>query len=153
MPPPTPPSVNDGRMIEGNPRRSTTLRASSTDFAYALFGTSMSIDFIASRNFRRSSATMMASIEAPISETPNSSSTPWLSSSTARFSAVWPPTVGNNASGRSRSITERTTSQVSGSTYVRSATSGSVMMVAGFELTSTTSSPSARNALHAWVPE
>jgi hypothetical protein len=40
-----------------------------------------------------------------------------------------------------------------GVTYVRLAVSGSVIIVAGFEFTSTTSYPSARNALHAWVPE
>ena len=102
--------------MAGNPRRSTTLRASSSDLAQALSGTSMPIDSIASRNFRRSSATMMASIEAPISDTPNSSSTPLASRSTARFSAVWPPTVGSSASGRSAAMTERTTSQVNGST-------------------------------------
>ena len=36
---------------------------------------------------------------------------------------------------------------------LRSASSGSVMIVAGLLLTSTTSSPSARSALHACVPE
>jgi len=36
---------------------------------------------------------------------------------------------------------------------VRSAISGSVMMVAGFELASTTSKPSAFSALQACVPE
>ena len=56
----------------------------------------------------------------------------------ATFSAVWPPIVGSSASGRSRSITFRTQSGVTGSTYVRSASSGSVMIVAGFEFTSTT---------------
>ncbi len=37
--------------------------------------------------------------------------------------------------------------------YVASAISGSVMMVAGLELTSTTWMPSSRRALQAWVPE
>ena len=76
----------------------------------------MPIDSIASRNFSRSSATMIASIEAPMSETPNSSSTPLAWRSTARFRAVWPPTVGSSASGRSCAMTLRTTSHVSGST-------------------------------------
>ena len=44
-------------------------------------------------------------------------------------------------------------SAVKGSTYVRSAISGSVMIVAGLLLTSTTSRPSAFNALQACVPE
>jgi hypothetical protein len=47
--------------------------------------------------------------------------------------------VGSSASGRSRSITAATGPGSSGSTYVASANSGSVMIVAGFELTSTTS--------------
>jgi hypothetical protein len=46
-----------------------------------------------------------------------------------------------------------TVSGVIGSTYVREANSGSVMIVAGFEFTSTTSMPSSRSALHACVPE
>ena len=46
-----------------------------------------------------------------------------------------------------------TNSGVIGSMYVRSAVSGSVMIVAGFEFTSTTSKPSSRSALQACVPE
>ena len=42
---------------------------------------------------------------------------------------------------------------VIGSTYVASAISGSVMIVAGFEFTRTTRSPSARSTRQAWVPE
>ncbi len=41
----------------------------------------------------------------------------------------------------------------SGSMYVRLTSSGSVMIVAGFELTSTTSYPSAVSAFAPWVPE
>ena len=40
-----------------------------------------------------------------------------------------------------------------GSMYVASAMSGSVMIVAGFELTRITLYPSSFNALVAWVPE
>jgi hypothetical protein len=47
--------------------------------------------------------------------------------------------VGSSASGRSFSITLATISHVSGSIYVRSAVEGSVMIVAGFEFTRTTS--------------
>ena len=36
--------------------------------------------------------------------------------------------------------------------YTTSAMSSSVMMVAGFELTSTVVTPSSRRALQAWVP-
>ncbi len=121
--------------------------------ATPLSGTSMAIDFIASRNSSRSSATLIDSSDAPISSTPNRASTPASARSTARFSAVWPPTVGSSASGLSRSMIDDSVSTVSGSTYVRSASSGSVMIVAGLLFTSTISSPSARSALHAWVPE
>ena len=46
-----------------------------------------------------------------------------------------------------------TISGVIGSTYVASANSGSVMIVAGLLLTRTTRSPSARSTRHACVPE
>ena len=42
---------------------------------------------------------------------------------------------------------------VIGSIYVASAMSGSVMIVAGFEFTSTTLYPSSLSALHACAPE
>ncbi len=86
----------------------------------------------------RSSPRSMASRSHPIISMPYSSSTPDLASSTAVLSPVCPPSVGRIASGRSRSMTFFTNSAVIGSTYVRSASPGSVMMVAGFELTRTT---------------
>jgi hypothetical protein len=46
-----------------------------------------------------------------------------------------------------------TISGVIGSTYVASANSGSVMIVAGLELTRMTRMPSSRSTRHAWVPE
>ena len=52
----------------------------------------------------------------------------------AMFRPVWPPSVGSTASGRSRSMIAARTSGVSGSMYVASAKSGSVMIVAGLEL-------------------
>jgi hypothetical protein len=45
------------------------------------------------------------------------------------------------------------TSVVIGSTYVASANSGSVMIVAGLEFTRTTRRPSSFSTRHAWVPE
>ena len=116
MPPPTPPSVNDGRMMAGNPVVSTASRASAIVLTTRLFGTSRPISTIASRKSCRSSATWMASIWAPMSFTPYLSSTPASCSATARFSAVWPPTVGRIASGFSRAMMRSTTSTVSGST-------------------------------------
>ena len=44
----------------------------------------------------------IALTSAPISSTPCSASTPFSASSTARLSAVWPPSVGRSASGASR---------------------------------------------------
>ena len=92
-------------------------------------------------------------MEAPISSTPYFSRTPALSSAIAQFSAVCPPRVASSASGRSFSITFSTYSAVIGSTYVASANSGSVMIVAGLELTRMTRRPSAFSTRHAWVPE
>ena len=108
---------------------------------------------IASLKSRRSSPISIDRRLAPIRRMPRRSSTPRRDSSTARFSAVCPPTVGSTASGRSRSRIFSSTSGVSGSRYVRSAYSGSVMMVAGLEFTSDTRMPSARRTFTAWVPE
>ena len=95
---------------------------------------------------------------APIISIPNCSNTPWSWSSHAQFNAVCPPRVGRTASigvpsSRSFSMIFRTDSGVMGSMYVRSLIAGSVMIVAGFELTRTTRYPSSFSALHAWVPE
>ncbi len=99
MPPPTPPIVNDGRMIAGKLVRSTIASASTSVCATPLSGTSTPISFIASRNSRRSSATLIAGIDAPINSTLYFLRMPSSSSCTARLSAVWPPTVGRIASG------------------------------------------------------
>ena len=90
---------------------------------------------IAALNFSRSSALSIAFFDAPISSTSNFVSTPSRARSSAQLSAVWPPIVGSSASGRSRSMMLATICQVIGSMYVTSAISGSVMIVAGFELT------------------
>ncbi len=50
-------------------------------------------------------------------------------------------------------MTFSSVSMVIGSTYVASANSGSVMIVAGLELTRLTLMPSLRRTRHAWVPE
>ena len=92
-------------------------------------------------------------MSAPMSSTPYLSSTPASCSATAVLSAVCPPRVASSASGRSFAMTSSTNSGVIGSMYVASANSGSVMMVAGLELTSVTRNPSARRTRHAWVPE
>ena len=83
--------------------------------AMALSGPSMPISAMASRNFSRSSARSITSALAPISSTPYFSSTPDLASETAVLSAVWPPSVGSSASGRSLAMIFSTISGVIGS--------------------------------------
>ena len=83
---------------------------------------------------------------------------PRASRSIAALSAVWPPRVARTASTgcpAAASLVKILSmySAVIGSTYVLSANSGSVMIVAGLELTSVTRSPSERSTRHAWVPE
>jgi hypothetical protein len=58
----------------------------------------------------------MASYWAPISWTRYFSSVPRSTNATVTLSAVCPPMVGSNASGRSRSMIRSTTSGVIGST-------------------------------------
>ncbi len=116
MPPPVPPSVKEGRITAGSPVSSSTCCACSRFVAKPLFGTSSPMRPIASLKSWRSSPTSTARREAPIRRTPSRSSTPRFESSTARLSAVWPPTVGSSASGRSRSRIASTASGVSGST-------------------------------------
>ncbi len=70
---------------------------------------------IAALNSARSSAIVMARAFAPMSSTWYFCSVPSLASAMATLRAVWPPIVGNNASGFSRSMTLRTQSGVTGS--------------------------------------
>ena len=127
--------VNEGRIMVGNPMESCCCSASSMLWAITAAGTSMPISSMASRNCSRSSAMSIASREAPIISTPNFSSTPSRTRSRAQFSAVCPPMVGNNASGLSLAMICATVRHSIGSMYIASAVSGSVMIVAGFELT------------------
>jgi hypothetical protein len=138
MPPPEPPIVNDGRKISGKPSSCAAWFASSIVRVLNARGTPRPIFSIAALKSSRSSAFLIAATLAPISSTPYFSSTPFFARASARLSAVWPPSVGRIASGRSLAMIASTTSGTSGSTYVPSAYSGSVMIVAGFELTRTT---------------
>ena len=140
-------------MIAGYPISGMTWRASSRERMYPDRGTVSSSLSIAFRNRFRSSAFWIASKLAPISSTPNFCNIPISCREMAMFSPVCPPMVGSSASGRSRSMIFPTISGVIGSTYVLSAKSVSVMIVAGLLLTRTTSYPSSRRALHACVPE
>ena len=67
-------------------------------------------------NFSRSSPDWIAAMLAPISSTSYLSRTPFSASATAVFSAVWPPSVGSSASGRSLAMIFSTNSGVIGST-------------------------------------
>ena len=90
--------------------------ASSSEWAKPDAGTASPISCMAALNRSRSSAVAMASALAPITSTPYSSSTPRSARAMVRLSAVWPPSVGSRASGRSRSMMAASTSGSSGST-------------------------------------
>ena len=153
IPPPVPPSVNEGLIITGNPISSNFLIESSKSWEVKDFGVLRPIFFIASLNLLLSSAFDMASSSAPISSTLFSFKKPDSETSKDTFNPVWPPIVGRMASGFSFFIIFFKTSEVIGSIYVLSATSGSVIIVAGLEFTKIILKPSPFKALHAWVPE
>ena len=115
MPPPLPPIVKPGRMTAGRPISSSALRASSIEYARRERAHASPIFSIASRNSRRPSAFWIDAGRAPIISTSNFSSTPMSCSCIAQLSAVWPPSVGRIASGRSLSMILATTSGVIGS--------------------------------------
>ena len=116
IPPPWPPRVNAGRTISGKvPISSATLRASSIVWAMPERGISRPILIIASLKRWRSSPLSMASALAPIMRTPCLAKVPALNSDIDVFNAVWPPKVGNSASGFSRMMIFSTTSGVIGS--------------------------------------
>ena len=139
--------------MAGKPVHSATASASSIVVAMRPWGHLRPILAIASPNSLRSSATEIARALAPMSSTPYFASAPLSCSAIATLSAVCPPIVGRSASGRSRAMINSTYSGVTGSMYVRSATSGSVMIVAGLEFTRITSKPSSLSAFAACVPE
>ena len=93
-------------------------------------------------NSRRSSAFLIVDGDVPINFTPDFSRYPLSTNSIARFNAACPPSVGRILSGFSFSMIFSMTEAVNGSIYTLSAISLSVMIVAGFEFTKTTSTPS-----------
>ena len=151
-PPPVPPSVYAGRSTTGYPMVRAASSPSSTDSAISEGRTGSPILSHSSLNFSRSSASSMLLVPVPRSLTSHSSSTPFFSRATAMFNPVCPPIPARIASGRSIRIIFATNSRVSGSMYTLSAMTSSVIIVAGFELHSTTSYPSSRSARHACVP-
>ena len=78
-------------------------------------GTGSPISIILALKRSRSSASLIVSSGVPSNSTAYLSITPASASSTARFSPVWPPSVGRSASGRSRSMIRSTDATVSGS--------------------------------------
>jgi hypothetical protein len=116
IPPPRPPRVKAGRTMSGSPNASSAAWPSSTVVAIRLRAVRSPAACIVASNSSRSSARQMASYVAPISSTSKRSSVPFSCRALARFSAVWPPSVGSSASGRSRSMTWATGPGSSGST-------------------------------------
>ena len=105
-----------------------------------------------SLNSWRSSAFLIVAAVVPRSFTLWLFKKPLSSSSIPRFSPACPPSVGRMESGFSFSMICSSTLTVKGSIYTLSAISLSVMIVAGLELTSTTSIPSSFRERHACVP-
>ncbi len=152
IPPPVPPSVNAGRTISGYPISWANASASCTLSAIADGGTGSWIFFIKVRKLSRFSALSIASISVPRISIPNWSKMPSWESESAILSPVCPPKEGRIASGFSLCRMRFMKSTVKGSIYTRLATPLSVMIVAGLELTRTTSTPSSLSDAHACVP-
>ena len=95
-----------GRTIAGSEMRPAASASSTSPRVSTVIdqGIRSPASFIVVRNSSRSSARRIAAASAPISSTPNCSRVPSSCSVIARFSAVWPPSVGSSASGRSFSM-------------------------------------------------
>ena len=146
--------MNDGRTITGKPTSGNDARAACMSPTIADGAQRKPIFAIAFLNALRSSALFMLFASAPINfGAPRLAKTPRLSSSIAQFNAVCPPIVGNTASGFSFCMTANAVSASTGSMYVASAMSGSVIIVAGLEFNNATRTPSSLKARHACVPE
>jgi hypothetical protein len=117
-PPPWPPRVKAGRTIAGRLIRPSASAdsASARLFTVSDQGIRSPASFIVRLNSSRSSARRIAARSAPISSTPKRSSVPSSPRAIARLSAVWPPSVGSSASGRSFSMMCATGPGSSGST-------------------------------------
>ena len=90
MPPPEPPSVNEGRITTGKPRPPAPAAPPPCECASVERGQARPMRVIACLNFSRSSALSIASREAPIISTPYFSSTPSRARSSAQLSAGLP---------------------------------------------------------------
>ena len=103
-----------------------------------LCGISMPNSSIVALNCSRSSPRLIASHSTPMICTPYCSRTPASASWLDRFNPVWPPRLGSSASGLVFAMISVRDGTFSGAMKVWSAITGSVMMVAGFELTKIT---------------
>ena len=152
IPPPLPPNVNAGRSTTGYPMVLVNRSPSSIFFTTQEAAQGSPIFSIVSLNAWRSSALKIVSAVVPISLTPCPFKNPDSSSSIPRFNPACPPKVGSMLSGFSFLIISSRTDALSGSIYTSSAISLSVIIVAGLELTRTTSTPSSFSDLQACVP-
>ena len=140
-------------MITGYPISSTASCACLRLFTALLSGMGSPMSFISWANDSLSSPFFIVSMGVPSIFTLCSSSTPIAESDDAMLRAVCPPIVGSMPSGFSFSIILATTSGMRGSTYIMSAMSGSVIIVAGLELISMVLIPSSLIDRQAWLPE
>ena len=151
-PPPLPPSVNAGRMMTGYPMRFATASASKSSLAMSEGIQGCPMLCIVSLNSSLSSALHIASALVPMSLQLCAFKNPSFSSCIESVSPVCPPNVPSMLSGFSLTMIRLTVSNVSGSRYISSASALSVIIVAGLELTSTTSMPAAFSTRQACVP-
>jgi hypothetical protein len=146
MPPPVPPMVKDGRMIAGRPISSSARSASGRFLVWIERGVSRPILVMASRNSWRSSALSIASAVAPIISTSYLASVPHLAQrqravqrGLAAHGRQQREAAGNDVALLLDDLGDdlgRDRLDIGG---VRQ--SGSVMIVAGLELTRTIGSP------------
>jgi hypothetical protein len=107
----------------------------------------------AALNRSRSSAVWIASSEAPMSSTPYFARMPFSAELDREVQARLPADRRQQCVGPLALDDALEDRHGQGLDVRRSATPGSVMIVAGFELTSTTSMPSRLSTRHACVPE
>ena len=138
-PPPVPPRVKAGRRTTGKPILRAISRPFSCESAISDGSTGSPSPSQSSLNFSLSSAFSIESTPVPSNSALHSLSMPFFSSCIARLSPVCPPIFGKMASGLSNLTIFAMYSSVSGSIYTLSAIDVSVIIVAGFELQSTTS--------------
>ena len=99
-----PPSVKDGRTTSGRPSSSAAVAASARSCTMTLRGTRRPISSIACGRASGPRRGGWPRASRRSARPPSGRARPPPSSSTARFSAVWPPSVGSSASGRSTSM-------------------------------------------------